>query len=91
MSAPITRRDFAAAETANVSYSAAPAARTSSASSFLRRAADAVAYVVSFPRRRIEMAELASLTDRELADIGLTRSELRQVFRPGFRPGARSL
>ncbi len=34
--------------------------------------------------RRQAMAELSGLTDRELADIGLSRAELGSVFKPGF-------
>ena len=35
-----------------------------------------------FERQRV-MAELGELSDRELADIGLTRPELPMVFKPG--------
>ena len=35
-------------------------------------------------RRRVVMAELAMLTDRELADIGLSRYDLQRVFDPRF-------
>ncbi len=48
---------------------------------FLRRA---VAAVIELPRRRAVMDELALLTDRELADIGLNRAELNRVFDPRF-------
>lgn len=91
MNAPITRWDFATAATPNASYrvaveqTVAPAqAAPAPTVSIARRAADAIAYVIAFPRRRMAMAELASLTDRELADIGLSRSELRQVFKREF-------
>ena len=30
------------------------------------------------------MQELAMMTDRELSDIGLSRSDLSRVFDPGF-------
>ena len=36
-----------------------------------------------FARQRV-LAELNSLSDRELLDIGLSRSELPLVFEPGF-------
>ena len=47
----------------------------------LRRA---VAAIIEMPRRRAVLDELALLTDRELADIGLNRAELNRVFDPRF-------
>ena len=38
----------------------------------------------SWPERRRTYENLRSLTDRELADIGLTRGEITRVFEPGF-------
>ena len=35
-------------------------------------------------RRQATLNELGQLTDRELADIGLTRSDLGHVFDPAF-------
>ncbi len=46
----------------------------------LRRASLAVS---EWARRRRAAAELRALTDRELADIGLTRGEIAQVIRGG--------
>ena len=40
-----------------------------------------------FERQRV-LGELASLSDRELADIGLNRSDLSHVFQPTFTPRA---
>ena len=39
--------------------------------------------------RQQAMSELSSLTDRELADIGLNRAELGSVFKPGFSTSRR--
>jgi uncharacterized protein YjiS (DUF1127 family) len=46
-----------------------------------RRLAHAFA---EFRQRRAVLAELSLLSDRELADIGLSRPELNQVFDPDF-------
>ena len=40
--------------------------------------------LIAMPRRRAVLDELASLSDRELADIGLNRGELSRVFDPQF-------
>ncbi|MDT7950880.1 MAG: DUF1127 domain-containing protein [Acetobacteraceae bacterium] len=42
--------------------------------------ANAIRYLASIPARRAVMGELARLSDRELADIGLSRSEIATVF-----------
>lgn len=36
--------------------------------------------IAEYPRRRRVMDELSMLTDRELADIGLTRGDISRVF-----------
>lgn len=38
----------------------------------------------AWPERRRTYENLRSLTDRELADIGLSRGEIARVFEPGF-------
>ena len=43
-----------------------------------------MARFVAWRRRREVMAEMAMMSDRELADIGLARSELPRVFDPAF-------
>lgn len=40
--------------------------------------------LMELPSRRAVMDELSTLTDRELADIGLTRDSLSDVFNPDF-------
>jgi len=42
----------------------------------------------SWPARQSTYESLRSLTDRELADIGLTRGEIAHVFDPDFRAPA---
>ena len=42
------------------------------------------AELATWPERRATYAELAAMTDRDLADIGLERAELRRVFDPQF-------
>lgn len=41
--------------------------------------------VVAWPERRRTYESLRVLTDRELADIGLTRGEIAHVFDPEFK------
>ncbi|HYZ62290.1 MAG TPA: DUF1127 domain-containing protein [Acetobacteraceae bacterium] len=55
-------------------------ARTSALVAMTRRVVAAVRYVADLPRRRAVIDELSRLTDRELADIGLSRSELKHIF-----------
>ncbi len=50
----------------------------------LARIASLVQWVIEIPRRRAVLDELGSLTDHELSDIGLSRSELGQVFGQRF-------
>ncbi len=45
--------------------------------------------VTTWPARRAAYEQLRGLTDRELADIGLTRGEIAMVFDPGFKAPAR--
>lgn len=40
--------------------------------------------LMELPQRRAVLDELNMLSDRELADVGLTRAELSNVFRPDF-------
>ena len=52
--------------------------------SVIARLAGVVAWIIEFPRRQSVMAELAELSDHELADIGLVRSDLGRVFDADF-------
>lgn len=42
--------------------------------------------VRTWPERRAAYERLRAYTDRELADIGLTRGDLPRVFEPDFQP-----
>ena len=50
----------------------------------LARLAAAAQWLAQMPRRRAVVDELARLSDHELADIGLTRTDLPRVFDPAF-------
>jgi uncharacterized protein YjiS (DUF1127 family) len=52
--------------------------------SLLQRFGAVISGLTAFSRRRAVLQELSSLSDRELADIGLSRAELSQVFDPRF-------
>ena len=49
-----------------------------------RKIADALAWIAAWPRRHAELQELSALSERELADIGLARSDIKRVFDPAF-------
>ena len=49
-----------------------------------RKIADAIARMVTFARRGSTLAELRGMSDRELADMGLGRSDLPRVFDADF-------
>ena len=53
--------------------------------SFLDRVRAFAAEIAAIPHRRAVIDELGSLSDRELADIGLSRGELGRVFDPRFQ------
>jgi uncharacterized protein YjiS (DUF1127 family) len=44
--------------------------------------AQMIAAVATWHRKRVAFGELALMSDRELSDIGLTRSDLPRVFDP---------
>jgi uncharacterized protein YjiS (DUF1127 family) len=43
-----------------------------------------MAAVAAWRQRQVVLQEMQTMTDRELADIGLSRSDLRRVFDPAF-------
>jgi uncharacterized protein YjiS (DUF1127 family) len=46
--------------------------------------------LASWPRRRATYESLRSLSDRELADIGIARGDIARVFEPDFVMPARA-
>ena len=61
-------------------YAAPPAAANESHGGLGRWIAERVAGLVAWPRQQAVMHELQMMTDRELADIGLTRGAIPHVF-----------
>jgi uncharacterized protein YjiS (DUF1127 family) len=61
---------------------------------FFRRIGDALAAIgyaiTAWPERHRTYENLRSLSDRELADIGLTRGDICHVFDPDFRMPAKA-
>jgi uncharacterized protein YjiS (DUF1127 family) len=50
----------------------------------LRALASVARFIVTYPQRRAVFEQLNALSDRELADIGLARSDLAHVFDEDF-------
>ena len=93
MNAPLAKEQIALLMSDSLTYRTMPVqgtdgtvadARPSALAKLARRAAQAVSMLVNLPRRRAVLDELSMLSDRELADIGLTRAELSNVFDPQF-------
>jgi len=58
--------------------------RPSAPSLFAAKCRSIWASLIDMPRRRAVLDELNMLSDRELADVGLTRAEVSSVFRADF-------
>lgn len=85
MNAPLAKEQIALLMSDSLTYATMPVQGSDdrvgpTRSSFARRISAAIRYVLELPRRRAVIDELSRLTDRELADIGLTRAGLKQVF-----------
>ena len=82
MNAPLAKEQIALLMSSKLAYPVSPVQGTGAQArpSLARRLLDAVRYVTEFPRRQAVLDELSRLSDRELADIGLHRAELKQVF-----------
>jgi uncharacterized protein YjiS (DUF1127 family) len=84
--------NFRDAEEREAIRHAAMAARDAAIAEGIRRLARGVATgltavvraVANWPSKQRTYAELQSLTDRELADIGLSRGDVSRVFDPSF-------
>jgi uncharacterized protein YjiS (DUF1127 family) len=80
MTAPVAKGHLAPVTSTALSRSAAPTPEAGLASvlpAVLR-------WIAELPRRHAVMDDLSRLSDRELADIGLTRHEVRRVFDRAF-------
>lgn len=49
-----------------------------------RRVARFLAYLADMPRRAVERDQLAQCSDRDLADMGLTRGDIGRIHDPRF-------
>ena len=65
-------------------HQAAAEARVVVGQALARRLGDAIAGMVAFLGRGAVTAELRRMSDRELSDIGLGRSDLGRVFNADF-------
>ena len=91
MSAPISKSDLAFSLPASLSYHSTwddadyePAQPNRRAGLFARLATPIVARVQAWVVRERALSELSAMTDHDLADIGLTRSDIPRVSDPAF-------
>jgi uncharacterized protein YjiS (DUF1127 family) len=89
MNIRLAKDDFAFNGPGSVNYSPVPADGAERARAFtVTRPSGLVgrarAWLAQAQRRRQAMNELQMLTDHELSDIGLVRSEIPMIFEPGF-------
>ena len=86
MNAPLAKEQIALLMSDNLAYRVSPVQGTPAGmqeahrSGLASRLGNALRSVAELPRRRAVIDELSRLSDRELADIGLSRSNLKQVF-----------
>ena len=78
MTLPLAKEQLKLHSPTNLTYGSVPV-QASRGIGWFQMVADAVRWVVTWPRRQASLDELSRLTDRELLDIGLNRSEIRSV------------
>ena len=76
--------DLSFSASVQTGYQEAAEARVAVSQALARKLADAIAGVAAFLGRGAVTAELCRMSDRELADIGLGRSDLGRVFSADF-------
>lgn len=95
MNAPLTKNQLAGLMSDSLTFRSASFERTDAPSSIWQTMKLALSTSLTklrdLPRRRAVLNELYTLTDRELADIGLQRSELGRVFDPNFAEARRAV
>ncbi len=79
MAAPLAQQPYALLTPSNVTHTASPVQGGRRVSLF-QRFVDTFGWIGAYPSRMAAIDELQRLSDRELADIGLTRSQVRHVF-----------
>ena len=86
MNAPLSKQHLSLLMSDSLTYRepAVEAAPRPAATGLFARLRAAWTHLASLPQRRAVLDELSMLTDRELSDIGLNRSELGRVFDPRF-------
>ena len=91
MNAPLTREQLARLSSDTLAYHGQyveglgdPIGQPERDSAVSRWARNLVARLSAYRERRAVLNELAQLSNRELADIGLSRTDLHRVFDPAF-------
>jgi uncharacterized protein YjiS (DUF1127 family) len=84
MTAPVAKADLASVVSGRMSL-AAPASRRGPRALLLA----ALRWLAWLPRRRAVLDDLNSLTEHQLADIGLSRADIHRVFDPRFAAAPR--
>lgn len=74
MNAPLTKEQLAVLAPNTLTRPAMPV------QGLVQRVVDGVRWLAELPRRQATVDELSRLSDRELADIGLTRFQVRHLY-----------
>ena len=91
MNAPLTREQLVRLSSDTLAYHGQyveglgdPIGQPARDSAFSRLVRNVAARISAYRERRAVLNELAQLSDRDLADIGLSRADLHRVFDPEF-------